>query len=340
MSNNICEFYKKFYEIKKLNSKTATPQIIFLLYDEKDYYIENEELIKPNEYTNILDIIGIMGKKYKIKITNFYPLCFYDEILVVVFKISGNSALLKKVTDRNMDFKYQKIIAYHKRKYATRYISTSVKKEIEMSQKYIRRYRFHEKFIKKFIVTEKKRKKDEFKKLMEKIIPNYKTLIDISCGDNIDALEVAKSKKYETIVGNDICINYLNNKRVEGIIYTNEDIKHNNIKRHAFDVSFCKNTLHHMNDMISIKKVLKFLDKITSKEIIIIEVSDPKRQGGMSKFLNKWLYMKFLKDAGDFFLNETEFEKIINQIYGKYSIEFKKFNNILGNYMIAIIRKE
>ena len=39
---------------------------------------------------------------------------------------------------------------------------------------------------------------------------NKKTIIDVSCGSNSDVFKIAKQKNYELIVGNDICLNYLN----------------------------------------------------------------------------------------------------------------------------------
>lgn len=50
--------------------------------------------------------------------------------------------------------------------------------------------------------------------------------------------------------------------------------------------------------------------------------------------------MKFLKDVGGAYLSEQQFQLIINNNFSKkYNIEFQKFENIMGKYMIAIIEE-
>lgn len=341
MKKEPSEFYRKFYDIKKLNIDISTQNIVFLIYDDKYYYyLSKDKLVESNTCFNILGVVKKLKREYKLDIINYYPVCFCKKTLVMAFRIISNDhTYLQKIDFDKIPLKYKKVIEYHRKKFEMSYISTNVNKEIEMSQKYIRRYKFHKKYIKKYILTNKRRKKEEFKKLIENFIPNLKSIIDISCGDNSDIFEIANNKKYETIVGNDICINYLNNKTLKDVIYTNDDIEFNNIKRHSYDVAFCKNTLHHMNNLTNIKNMLSFLDDITSNEILIVEICNPKEEGGLPKFLNKWLYVKFLKDVGDCFLNETQFKQIINQSYSSYNVKFEKFTNILGSYMIAIVKK-
>ena len=80
---------------------------------------------------------------------------------------------------------------------------------MRMSQKYINRYKFHVNVIKKYIFTEKQRRKKEFREILYNLLPQKKSIIDVSCGDNSDIFLIAKQKKYDVIVGNDICLNYL-----------------------------------------------------------------------------------------------------------------------------------
>ena len=94
-----------------------------------------------------------------------------------------------------------------------------------------------------------------------------------------------------------------------------------------------------MNDIVCIKNLLDFMKRI-SNEIILIEIMDPNVTGGLPRFLNKYLYGKFLNDAGKCYLNENQFMSIINNKFSGYSIEFKKFKNVLGEYMIAKITKK
>ena len=41
---------------------------------------------------------------------------------------------------------------------------------------------------------------------------------------------VSNNKNYDLIVGNDICIKYMEEKTNENVVYTNEDVIFNNIK--------------------------------------------------------------------------------------------------------------
>ena len=146
-------------------------------------------------------------------------------------------------------------------------------------------------------------------------------------------------KNYDVIVGNDICLNYLGGRENKDIIYTNDDAVSNQVKENAYDDVYCKNTLHHMNDISGIKNILAHLNKISNDEILIIEICNPKESGGLPRFLNKWLYVKFLKDVGDCFLNESQFRNLIENQFSNHEIEYSTFTNILGKYMIAKIRK-
>lgn len=339
MKINLYNFYKEKYDLKTLDLNIVDEKIMFIIYDEKyNYYLKNNSFITENNNIDILKKIEYLNHKYKLDITNFYPVCFCYKTLVIALKTKITNTNLCKYSKDNLDIKYHELFNYHKKNYFTLFVSSNIKKEMHMSQRYINRYKFHEMFLKKYIFTEKKRCKNEFYDLLYELLPNKKSIIDVSCGDNSDIFLIAKRKKYETIVGNDICLNYLNLDRCVNVIYTNDDIELNKIKKDSYDVSFCKNTLHHMNNLSNINNALDFLSKI-SNDIIIVEIMNPKEYKGLPRFLNKYLYTKFLKDVGNCYLNEEQFISIINTKFKKYDIEYKTFTNILGTYKIAKISK-
>lgn len=340
MKKNIYDFYINKYELDCLDINISDEAILFLIYDEKYYYyLKNNCFLESNGNINILRKIKELNHKYKLEITNFYPVCLCEKTLIIAFRTNGiNRPNLERVKYNKINKRYQELIKYHKKNYTTLFVSSNVQQEIFMSQKYIKRYKFHEKYIKRYILTDKKRRKDEFIELLDKLIPNKESIIDVSCGDNSDIFKIAMNKKYKTIVGNDICLNYLNTHENDNIICTNDDIEINRIKRNSYDVSFCKNTLHHMNNLTNINNTLKFLDKI-SNEIIIVEIANPKEYKGLPRFLNKHLYTKFLRDVGNCYLNEEQFKSILNNKFSSYNIEYHTFVNILGTYMIAKIIK-
>ena len=332
------KFINKHYVLKKLNCHITDSKYLLLLYDDKYYYyLNDEEFISLDEIDNILDFINMISTKFSIKVSNYYPVCYCKKTLVIGLRIdSSNSTSLNKLKFEELNEKYKLLCKYHLDYFSTLFVSTNIEKEITMSRKYINRYKFHEKFIKRYLLTDKKRKKEEFRNLLRELIPNKKNIIDVSCGDNSDIFEIAKEKGYKTIVGNDICLNYLKTHSNDNIIFTNDNIEENNIKHKSYDVSYVKNTLHHMNNVVCINNLLDTLSNI-SNEIIIVEIMNPAKTGGLPKFLNKYLYSKFLKDVGRCYLNEIQFKTIINNKFVNKKIEYYKFNNILGEYMIAKI---
>ena len=336
------EFINKYYKINKLNLPISKKNYLLLIYDDKYYYyLKNKKFLNKQTITNILDVVKDINTKFNINITNYYPICFCNETLVIALRADVNSvSKLEKAKFIDLNNQYKILCKYHEEKFSTLFISSNVEKEITMSQKYIKRYKFHEKYIKKYILTEKRRKKNEFNELLVSLIPERNSIIDISCGDNSDIFRIAKQKNYKTIVGNDICLNYLKTQKVKDVIFTNDNIEDNLIKENAYDISIVKNTLHHMNNVVGIKNLLDMLNSI-SKEIVIVEILNPQETGGLPKFLNTFLYTKFLKDVGRCYLNENQFKNIISNKFKNSKIEYYKFTNILGEYMIAkIIKKE
>ena len=341
MKMEYATFIKNHYTLDKINLSLTDSKYLFLLYDDKYYYyLKNKKFIDMNSITNILDVLKVINSSCSLNITNFYPVCFCKNTLVIAFRVDVNSiSNLEKVRYFDLSDDYKKLCKYHESKFSTLFISSNVEKEITMSQKYIRRYRFHERFIKKYIFTEKKRRKKEFHKLLVSLIPKKKSIIDVSCGDNSDIFKIAREKGYKTIVGNDICLNYLKTQKDSNVIFTNDNIEENSIKEKSYDVSFVKNTLHHMNNLIFINNLLDMLNNI-SNEIVIVEILNPQETGGLPKFLNTYLYTKFLKDVGRCYLNEIQLKNIINNKFKNCKIEYHKFVNVLGEYMIAKIVKE
>lgn len=334
-------FINNHYKIDKLNLSLSKKNYLLLIYDDKYYYyLKNKKFIDKESITNILEVVKDINTNFDINITNYYPVCFCNETLVIALRADVNSVSnLEKVKFVELNNQYKTLCKYHEEQFSTLFISSNVEKEITMSQKYIRRYKFHEKFIKKYILTENKRRKKDFYELLVSLIPSRKSIIDISCGDNRDIFKIAKQKGYKTIVGNDICLNYLKTQKDENVIFTNDNIEGNSIRDKSYDVSIVRNTLHHMNNLLGINNLLEMLNRI-SNEIVIVEILNPQETGGLPKFLNTYLYTKFLKDVGRCYLNETQFKNIINNKFKNCKVEYHKFVNVLGEYMIAKIVKE
>ena len=66
MKYSIYDFYKEFYDIKKLNITISEQKILFLIYDDEYYYYLNQsKFLDFEDHPNILNLIDHISKKYK-----------------------------------------------------------------------------------------------------------------------------------------------------------------------------------------------------------------------------------------------------------------------------------
>lgn len=213
--------------------------------------------------------------------------------------------------------------------------------EINTNEVYKKRYEIHNNIVKKFILTNKRKRKDEFKALLIKLLDNPKSIVDISCGEDKFIFNLSRELGIKQVVGNDISwsqIEFLSDSFPE-VIFTNHNAASLPFKKNIFDVAFCSNTLHHMPNKETLISVLKNMYKI-SKRMVIIEIENPTITGGLPRILNKYWYIKFLKDVGGAYLSFSQFKTIMNSLFSeKAEVKFDCFRNITGNYMVAEIIK-
>lgn len=215
--------------------------------------------------------------------------------------------------------------------------------EINTNELYKKRYQIHNNYVKKYILTNKRKRKEEFKELLVKLLDNPKSIVDVSCGEDKFIFNLSRELGIKQVVGNDISwsqIEFLSDSFPE-VIFTNHNAASLPFKKNVFDVAFCSNTLHHMPNKETLLSVLKNMYKV-SKRMIIVEIENPAITGGFPHLLNKYWYIKFLKDVGGAYLSSSQFQIIIKSLFSeKAEIKFDSFRNITGNYMIAeVIKKE
>lgn len=214
--------------------------------------------------------------------------------------------------------------------------------EISTNEKYKNRYKVHNNIMKKYILTDKKKKKAEFNAIIKENIGNPTSIIDVSCGDDKYVFDLAREQSINLVVGNDISWSQIDllNKKYQEVIFTNHNAASLPFINKVFDVAYCSNTLHHMPNKKILINLLNSMDKI-AKKIIIVEIENPDITGGFSKILNKYWYMKYLKDVGGTYLSEQQFKLIINNTFLKnHNIKFQTFDNIMGRYMIATVEEK
>ena len=215
--------------------------------------------------------------------------------------------------------------------------------EIVTNENCLKRYKIHNRYMKKYILTNKRKKKKEFKSIIKEKIYGAKSIIDISCGDDSFIFDLSRELECNLVVGNDISWSQVEtlNKKYNEVIFTNHNGVFLPFKKNYFDVSYCSNTLHHMQNKETLINLLYSAFEV-SKKLIIVEIENPKVTGGFPYLLNKYWYIGFLKDVGGAYLTQEQFKILINEVfYNKADIKISNFKNIMGNYMIAeIIKKE
>lgn len=215
--------------------------------------------------------------------------------------------------------------------------------EIDTNEKTKLRYIIHKEIVKKFILTNKRKRKKEFTKLVSALLKGCKSIVDASCGDSELLLNIAKenNENLSFAIGNDISwsqISLIKNDNSK-ISFTNHDSTNLPFKDNAFDAALCCNTLHHMPTDKHLADLFKNLLRVAEK-VVIVEIENPEKTGGFPKFLNKYYYEGFLRDVGEHYLTQKEFhEKVILNCKHEADIKFSNFKNIQGNYMIAEINK-
>ncbi len=212
--------------------------------------------------------------------------------------------------------------------------------EIEVNKKYKSRYKFHNEFIKKYVLTSKRKKKEELIQIMSKKTIGCSTFLDVSCGDNSLLFSLNYDNNFEFIVANDISWSQIELiPPQENVIFTNHNAITFPFRDNVFDFVYCSNTMHHIPNRENLINLLKSMLRV-GKKVVIYEIENPEITGGFPYYLNKYWYRGFLKDVGEEYLSYREFKDIIIEAYKERAkVKFSSFRNIQGNYMIAEIEK-
>lgn len=214
-------------------------------------------------------------------------------------------------------------------------------KEIATNEKYKFRYIIHNLIVKKFILTPKLKRKEEFVGAINSKIAGARSFIDVSCGDSDLINKIYDLNKFDYAVANDISWTQINTKQSgqKKIIFTNHNAVYLPFKDSSFDALYCGNTLHHIPSREELFRLFEECFRI-SRKIIFVEIEKPENTGVFPHFLNKYWYRKFLNDVGGTYLSRETFEGAIKEFYGgKADISFSEFKNIQGRYLIAEVEK-
>lgn len=161
----------------------------------------------------------------------------------------------------------------------------------------------------------------------------------VACGDDDLLFKLAESSKM--CVGNDIIWSQIkimadkSSSTHHNLFFTNHDACALPFKI-KFDLTLCKNLLHHMHNKSELENLLQSLRSVSSR-ILLVDPEDPQKGSFKAKVWN-WYYRILLKDQGEKFVTMEFFKDIIKEYFNDATeIKFKRVPTIKGNYMFGYI---
>ena len=213
------------------------------------------------------------------------------------------------------------------------------KSEITETQSAEKQYHFHNKVMKRFFLTEARRRKEHQTQLISGFVGDATTVIDVAAGDSSLAEKIVSSNpSVAEFVANDINYSQLTkgSDATPGVLLTNHDAAFLPFRDKSFDAAICMNTLHHLPSPEHMSKVLSSIKRI-SQRALIWDVSDPKAAAPFPRLLNSLYYEWFLKDQAQAYLSDQLFKDIVSYTYHADTLKFGVFSSILGNFNYCMV---
>ena len=166
-------------------------------------------------------------------------------------------------------------------------------------------------------------------------------LIDVACGDNALCTNPNIIRKASCIVRNDVSASMgLARQKFDRVkapvITTCIDARMLPFKAGQFDVSLCRNVLHHMPTHQDALTLLGELTRI-SRAVILCEILDPLAEEGRWGRLRHYYYRKYLPDDGDRFLTSLDFDELVSALPESKIVRRRNYTTINGVYACAIL---
>jgi hypothetical protein len=109
----------------------------------------------------------------------------------------------------------------------------------------------------------------------------------------------------------------------------------------AFDVVYCRNTLHHLSLVAEIRSLLERLQRWSRNMVIIAEVLDPRGSMNPWDWLRDQYYRRFLGHVGDALLSSSQLEGLFADAFLQqdWKYTFEVYNTIGGRISLCIARR-
>lgn len=169
------------------------------------------------------------------------------------------------------------------------------------------------------------------RKILSYVKEDYHVL-DIACGDDDFIYTLAHISKL--CVGNDITWSSIKkiaskSKAISNLLFTNHDACNLPFSK-KFDLTLCKNLLHHMSSAEELESLFNSLKKVSNR-ILIVDPEDP-RNNVLSRLWN-FYYRVFLRDQGERFYSQDFLNNLLSEYFGAENIKKDKVLTIKGYFM-------
>jgi ubiquinone/menaquinone biosynthesis C-methylase UbiE len=196
--------------------------------------------------------------------------------------------------------------------------------EVAENLKYKGRYKFHNLVVKPcfrwfgrgcFLFPYSVRQCDE-KILSILRSGEHGKILDVACGENRAVVDLAKIPGVNLAVGNDVSWSQIQlmaerhdgedmRNRESLVLFTNHDARRLPFGDQSFDFVLCKNVLHHMKDIDSVRRLIDEVVRV-GKRALIVEIMDPKYESRWGRIRHRY-WTGWLHDAGSHFLSREAF---------------------------------
>lgn len=229
--------------------------------------------------------------------------------------------------------------------------SRTVEREIKEQSRYRRRYAFHRGLVKPILrgsdtilafLADRIPREWVRQTVLNSIPDDTEEFLDVSAGDHRASLEFRHKAKI--VVLNDLVWDTLKTL-VEApsdinaeLIFVNEDVLRAPFLPKAFDVVFCRNTLHHFSSVGELNQLLHSLKRWARRRVIIVEVMDPRESWAFVDWLRDVYYRRFLGDVGEALMKSSQIAGILKETFSEdeWAYDFKTMNTIGGRLTIWI----
>ncbi|MEV0614130.1 class I SAM-dependent methyltransferase [Nonomuraea sp. NPDC050404] len=220
----------------------------------------------------------------------------------------------------------------------------SYDRELDIAVRYRRRFVLHHRLLKPMLrIASRFFGETPVSEVRDEIVAHAsrkgaRTFLDVACGENDLCLELAIEGSLALVVGNDVAwpqVELLQTRCTDlparcVVMFTNHDATALPFEDAIFDVSLCKNALHHVEPSEAGRLIRETVR--VARRAMVVEVMNPQYESKWGRLRHQY-YLRFLKDAGVKFYSRSEFFDLTDLPSRR---SFYERRTVKGVYMFAL----